>query len=29
MIVYRPRPRLEIARVLHGKRNLKRILEKL
>jgi len=27
MIVYRPRPQLEIARVLHGKRNLKRILE--
>jgi plasmid stabilization system protein ParE len=29
MIVYRPRTPLEIARVLHGKRDLKRILEKL
>src|SRR5260370_97076 len=28
MIVYRPHTPLEIARVLHGKRNLKRILEK-
>ena len=27
MIVYRPRTPLEIARVLHGKRDLKRILE--
>jgi plasmid stabilization system protein ParE len=29
MIVYRPHAPLEIARVLHGKRDLKRILEKL
>jgi plasmid stabilization system protein ParE len=29
MIVYRPRTQIEIARVLHGKRDLKRILEKL
>jgi plasmid stabilization system protein ParE len=28
MIIYRPGPPLEIVRVLHGKRDLKRILEK-
>lgn len=28
MVVYRPQKPLEIARVLHGKRDLKRILEK-
>ena len=28
MIVYRPQSPLEIARVLHGKRDLKKILEK-